>query len=639
MRPTSLNHRARSSLHVLICLLLIIIGAVGSSLAQRDGGKVNVQGLMIPGKDGALVSADLFRPDTATEKNKAPMVIVSPGFQRTKETQISYSMELARRGYVTLVVDPYNQGESTSQPPTNDDPSIKPAIDYVSRTTTLNYVDKSRIGITGHSAGGSQVRRMAAEYGAKESKALKKAKSPNSPGGTTITKEEREKAEALNPIRSVFISGWLQKLDAKKFKKVHSNVGIGYAFYDEGGYRNKNGNGDLRTAPEALAVINSGLSASQHVDHVVIGKGYGSTSDRTYRVAYNDRTIHPFQPLTPSAIGSMIQFFDDTLGAPHAMSTTNQTWWLKELCNGLSLVAALVMLVPLTKLLLTIPWFSPARTEVCPAPAKPRGRGAVMFWTIFVISAAVACVTFIPLSAASQHVFSAAANKQNGWFFPGRMVNAVVLWSLVNGLFGLILLWISHSMSKHRGADEPRNWGGSDDLGPDRTHLGPGTARHHHLLHDPGHRVRVLPRRLPSVRRGCSSTDETLVPHRPDICARTVPVLLLELVARQRLDAVQQPTSLGQLAHHRLGQLHRSGCDLRHPVRHLLQHRNRVLDDELALRQHAAVAAAHDDRAAVVQPRVLPRHRTGLAGSDRHDDGFRPHGTGWIGGVHPDVLR
>lgn len=459
MRPTSLNHRARSSLHVLICLLLIIIGAVGSSLAQSDGGKVSVQGLMIPGKDGTLVSADLFRPDTATEKNKAPMVIVSSGFQRTKETQISYSMELARRGYVTLVVDPYNQGESTSQPPTNDDPSIKPAIDYVSRTTTLNYVDKSRIGITGHSAGGSQVRRMAAEYGAKESKALKKAKSPNSPGGTTITKEEREKAEALNPIRSVFISGWLQKLDAKKFKKVHSNVGIGYAFYDEGGYRNKNGNGDLRTAPEALAVINSGLPESQHVDHVVIGKGYGSTSDRTYRVAYNDRTIHPFQPLTPSAIGSMIQFFDDTLGAPHAMSTTNQTWWLKELCNGLSLVAALVMLIPLTKLLLTIPWFSPARTEVCPAPAKPRGRGAVMFWTIFVISAAVACVTFIPLSAASQHVFSAAANKQNGWFFPGRMVNAVVLWSLVNGLFGLILLWIGHSMSKHRGADEPRNWG------------------------------------------------------------------------------------------------------------------------------------------------------------------------------------
>lgn len=427
MHSATAMRRSRSAVHVLICLLLIVVGAVGSSLVQTGGGHISVQGLMIPGKDGAVASADLYRPDTATAERKAPLIIVTPGFQRTKETQISYSLELARRGYVTLVADPYNQGESTSQPPHSDDPSIQPAIDYVSRTDTLNYVDKTKIGITGHSAGGSQVRRMAAEYGAKEVKALKKAKSPDSPGGTTITKEEREKAEKLNPIRSVFISGWLQKLNAKKFKNVRSNVGIGYALYDEGGYRNKNHNGDLRNAPEAIAVINSGLPKSQHVNHVVIGKGYGSAADRTYRVAYNDHTIHPFQPLTSSAIGSMIQFFDDTIGAPHQMSTTNQTWWLKELFNGLSLIAALVMLVPLTKLLLTIPWFAGARTEVSPAPPKPKGRGAVKFWTIFVISAAVACVTFIPLSVASQHIFSAAANKQNGWFFPGRMVNGLSL--------------------------------------------------------------------------------------------------------------------------------------------------------------------------------------------------------------------
>jgi len=56
------------------------------------------------------------------------------------------------------------------------------------------------------------------------------------------------------------------------------------------------------------------------------------------------------------------------------MSTSNQTWWLKELFNGLSLVAALVMLVPLTKLLLTIPWFAAARTDISPAPPKPKGK-------------------------------------------------------------------------------------------------------------------------------------------------------------------------------------------------------------------------------------------------------------------------
>ena len=205
----------------------------------------------------------------------------------------------------------------------------------------------------------------------------------------------------------------MRHLDADKFTNIHSNVGLGYALHDEGGYRNKNHNGDLRNAPEAIAVINSGLPKSQHVNHVVIGKGYGSAADRTYRVAYNDHTIHPFQPLTPSAIGSMIQFFDDTIGAPHQMSTTNQTWWLKELFNGLSLIAALVMLVPLTKLLLTIPWFSGARSELSPTTSAP---STAVFWGALVLQAAVAAVTYVSMP--------------------------IALWLVVNGVLGLVIAWI-----------------------------------------------------------------------------------------------------------------------------------------------------------------------------------------------------
>ena len=191
--------RSRSAIHVLICLLLILAGAVGASLIQTGGGHIAVQGLKIPGKDGAVASADLFRPDTATATRKAPLIIVTPGFQRTKETQISYSLELARRGYVTLVVDPYNQGESTSQPPHSDDPSIQPAIDYVSRTNTLNYVDKTKIGITGHSAGGSQVRHIAAEYGTKEAKALRKLRLPTPPEAQRLRRRNAKKPNNSTP--------------------------------------------------------------------------------------------------------------------------------------------------------------------------------------------------------------------------------------------------------------------------------------------------------------------------------------------------------------------------------------------------------------------------------------------------------
>ena len=58
-------------------------------------------------------------------------------------------------------------------------------IDYVFETDNLNYVDKSRIGATGHSAGGNAAIRGAAYFG----------------------KEASEMDSALSKLRSVYISG------------------------------------------------------------------------------------------------------------------------------------------------------------------------------------------------------------------------------------------------------------------------------------------------------------------------------------------------------------------------------------------------------------------------------------------------
>lgn len=318
---------------------------------------------------------------------------------------------LARRGFVTITVGPYNQGNSSKQPAHTKAPAIKLVIDYATRTHTLNYVDTSRVGIIGHSAGGSRVRRTAAIYGAKESKALEKAKTPDSPGGTTITTEERRTAEKLNPIRAVYIAGWLRHLDADKFTNIHSNVGLGYTLHDEGGFRNKNHDGDLRRSPEALAVIKSGLPTSEQVDHVSVGKGYGSPSNRSYRIVNNDHTLHFIQPMTPNAIQPVLQFFDHTLGTPHPV--TNQIWWPKKLFKGLCLVAALIMLLPLTRLLLTIPWFSGARSELSPTTSAP---STAVFWGALVLQAAVAAVTYVSMP--------------------------IALWLVVNGVLGLVIAWI-----------------------------------------------------------------------------------------------------------------------------------------------------------------------------------------------------
>lgn len=449
----------RDVIKLLICLAMILVGGIGSYLVQTDGGRIQVQNIKIPGPNGDVVDADVYKPLDATQKHKVPLMVVTPGFQRTKETQISNTLEFARRDMAVIVVDPYNQGESSSQDPSDGDSALMPAVEFATESSSFNYVDQNRIGITGHSAGGSQVRKVAAHYGKLEKDALKDGAEPSSPGGATVTTAERKHAESLNKIRAVYISGWLRNFDAKSFKNIHSDMGLGYARYDEGGYRNKMGDGDLRDAPEAVAFINSGLPKDEAVTSVKTETPYGSLADRTYRIANNDMTIHPFQPLSPSAVGGIMDFFTTTLDWHTDLGSGNQTWFLKEVFNLVSFIGALVMLLPLTRLLLRVPVLRGAAQQLPRPSARQTPAGKVIFWATFVVSAAVACVTFIPLSDATQYVFPDATNSVNTWFFPARMVNGVLLWSLVNGAFGLLLFFGTHWLYGRRNGATSESWG------------------------------------------------------------------------------------------------------------------------------------------------------------------------------------
>ena len=266
--PTRPSHRGLG-----LCVLMVLVAAFVASRVQSDGGAVQVTGLRIPMQGGQWLAADLFRPRTATADSKAPLVVVVPGFQRSKEALSNVPIELARRGIVALSIDPYAQGNSSAslspRAATEEGYGLFAVVDYVAKAGVLDYVDAARIGATGHSAGGNAVLLAASHFG-------KRAR--------------REGGDSL--LHSAFVSGYLLTFTDKNLKDVRSNVGLSYALHDEGAYRNERGDGDMRFAPEAIRFVNTAKGGDgalvEPVGQVELGRWYGDPAARGLRIVHNE---------------------------------------------------------------------------------------------------------------------------------------------------------------------------------------------------------------------------------------------------------------------------------------------------------------------------------------------------------------
>ena len=162
----------RTTLWLCVALLLILLGDIGASLVQTVRRTVQVSGFTLPTENGQWVTADLFKPKTASAENPVPLVVICPGFERSKETMTSYSIELARRGLVVITIDPYNQGASSAtmqkRSATVEGYGVIAMVEHVCGATNFDFIIKSRIGAAGYSAGGNAVLQSAARFGARQ---------------------------------------------------------------------------------------------------------------------------------------------------------------------------------------------------------------------------------------------------------------------------------------------------------------------------------------------------------------------------------------------------------------------------------------------------------------------------------------
>ena len=442
--PRMNPHPLRS---LCLALSLVLLGSAGAWWIQTQGGSVDVSGFTLPTENGQWVAADLYRPRSATASHPLPAVVICPGFERSKESLDSYAIELARREMVVVVIDPYNQGASSTtlekRSASVEGYGVVPMVRYLASTPNLNYIDRRRIGAAGYSAGGNAVIQSAAVFGGRKG-APRRGKSAST-SDSASPGERKTQAAGQNPLSAVFVGGYVMSFTDQVLSTVNSNVGTDYADHDEGAYRNGRASADLREAPESLRLVNSVLPPDGQLSRIEIGKTYGDAASRTLRVVYNTGPmIHPLLPYDTRSVAHLVDFFTVAFGLTPSLAPGNQVWWLKELFTLASLVGALWFLIPCAQCLLGLPVF---RGLVRPLPPKRpamNGRQWGVFAAIFAVSAGIAAVLFVPLCRATVTVFPQASASVQTWWFPERMNNAVLLWAVANGAIGLLTFCLVH---------------------------------------------------------------------------------------------------------------------------------------------------------------------------------------------------
>lgn len=141
-----MNEKKKAVRFFCICMAVLLFSSIMIWGFQSAWGYVKIERISITGDDGSKISSLVYIPDTATDETPAPVVMMFHGRSNQGHSNDTWSMELARRGYVVFSPDLSGGGESD----VND--RNTQAIALTKYVTTLNYVQNEDIIVAGYSA-------------------------------------------------------------------------------------------------------------------------------------------------------------------------------------------------------------------------------------------------------------------------------------------------------------------------------------------------------------------------------------------------------------------------------------------------------------------------------------------------------
>ena len=422
----------KNSFWLALSLVLMLLSGIVASLVQTGGGNIAVKDMRWETPSGQMISALLYKPNSVTEDNKAPAIVVSHGWWNNREMQDANYVELARRGYVVVSIDMYGHGNSSYL--RNDQLTLGGTgmYDVVKLVADLPYVDSDKIGISGHSNGA-----RAANF----SVALDNEADEQLIDAVFLVDNDPVYTDADGAYANVYGS---------------RDVGLVADQYDEFFFRSYSPEGavltpprDYITTPNAQSFLNFGVDPADAEERTA-GEFY--TEDGADRIVYTPAETHPWGTISKTTVTSQLEFWEKVFGAPTPIAAGAQVWQVKEIFTTIGLIGFGIFLVAFTRALLATRAFAGLKYEAPAELASTSRKGLAWFWGGLAVSALFSGASYVWLS--QQPVIGGIAFNAVPTIFTQGAVFFIATWAAINGVAGLIIMLVSYlAFGKKNGLD------------------------------------------------------------------------------------------------------------------------------------------------------------------------------------------
>ena len=456
---------------LIVCILVIFLSSFIASAIQSNGWSIEVTDLRdaenegtaisLTGEEteinGKVVSGILFKPKDATADNPLPAVVLTHGYLNNREMQLQNAIELARRGFVVLTVDREGHGNYENTGETSAVMATSGLYDSVKYLYNMDYVDKDKIGISGHSMGGMTT-------------------------ALTLSQDRQ-----LGLVSAGLIQAW----DTFMGAGADVDVGMLKAQDDEFFFTTNEGEDgtisrEYLSTQEAKTFIGNTelegdvVSGAIYVNGQAVETTGGQETEGAFRVVYEISGVHPQNHCSVEGANAVVNFFYNAFGTPNGyeyISEGNQVWWVKEAFSLIGMIGFFALIFPLVSLLLTTPVFRSLRvakqqvveetvvvtdetgaeqTMVCQKlvwdganiPLQPKPLKGVQknisYWL-----AAIGIMLFSGFS-----IHSICTEYGSKWFpntqlYPQDTTNWVAMWAVCSALFSLAVIlffWLANTV-------------------------------------------------------------------------------------------------------------------------------------------------------------------------------------------------